>query len=67
MGRRQQHFDCAARTLLDFDPASDNEEAGLAVYMNERHHYEIAVVAMRGQAAGNRAQANWGYDVRSCR
>ncbi len=34
---------------MDFDPASDNEEAGLAVYMNERHHYEIAVVQGEGK------------------
>ena len=43
IGRRQQHFDCAAQAALDFAPAADGEEAGLAVWMNSRHHYEIAI------------------------
>ena len=27
VGRRQRHFDCTVRTLLDFTPLRDNEEA----------------------------------------
>jgi len=43
VGRRQEHFDCSVTTLLDFSPGSENEEAGLTVLINERHHYELAV------------------------
>ena len=48
LGRRQQHFEFQAETLLEFNPAS-NDEAGLAVRMNERHHAEIAVVLAQGK------------------
>ncbi|MGE5551282.1 MAG: glycoside hydrolase family 43 protein [Bacteroidota bacterium] len=49
IGRRQQHFDCRAGALLDFEPRLDGEEAGLTVLMNERHHYEIAVTRLDGE------------------
>ncbi len=41
VGRRQQHLSCRVRTRLDADP-SDQDEAGLTVYMSPGHHYEIA-------------------------
>jgi xylan 1,4-beta-xylosidase len=47
--RRQEHFNCRAETLLDFSPASDGEEAGLAVYLNEKFHYEAAVTRISGK------------------
>jgi alpha-N-arabinofuranosidase len=50
VGRRQQHFDCTARTIVDFSPGRDGEEAGLSVYMNPEHRYEIAV----GRSDGRR-------------
>jgi alpha-N-arabinofuranosidase len=43
LGRRQQAFECRAATLIDFEPGGENEEAGLVVWMNERHHYEVFV------------------------
>ena len=49
IGRRQQHHRLHAETRLHFDPATDNEEAGLTAYMNDRHHYEIAVTQREGQ------------------
>ena len=49
VGRRQQHFDCTASAHLTFAPQRDGEEAGLVVYMNERHHYEIAVARVGGE------------------
>jgi xylan 1,4-beta-xylosidase len=49
VGRRQQHFDCTVQTLLEFDPRQEGEEAGLTAYMNERHHYEMAVVCTGGE------------------
>jgi xylan 1,4-beta-xylosidase len=43
IGRRQQHFNCTATVNLDFNPASDNETAGITVLMNERHHYDLYI------------------------
>jgi alpha-N-arabinofuranosidase len=43
IGRRQQHFNCTATTILDFNPASDNETSGITVLMNERHHYDLFI------------------------
>jgi xylan 1,4-beta-xylosidase len=40
VGRRQQHLHCRARTLVEAGSA----EAGLAVRMDERHHYAVCVV-----------------------
>jgi alpha-N-arabinofuranosidase len=48
VGRRQEHFNCEVSTLLDFEPGVDGEEAGLAVLLNERFHYEIAVSRIEG-------------------
>jgi len=48
VGRRQQHFDCFAATRLAFSPTQAGDEAGLTVLMNEKHHYEIAVVFDQG-------------------
>jgi alpha-N-arabinofuranosidase len=50
VGRRQQHLSCTARARLDFAPARDGEEAGLTVYRNPEHRYEIGV----GRAGGRR-------------
>ena len=49
VGRRQQHFECRAAVHLTFAPQKDGEEAGLAVYMNDRFHYEIAVMRIMGK------------------
>ncbi len=49
VGRRQQHFDCTATAYLDYQPADRDEEAGLTVLMNERHHYEIGLRRIDGQ------------------
>jgi beta-xylosidase len=44
VGRRQQHIRCRVATLVE---AEQDAEAGLAVYMDERSHYEIAVAGDR--------------------
>ena len=49
IGRRQQHFRCRARALLDFRSESSRTEAGLAVRMDERHHYEMALTRRAGK------------------
>ena len=49
VGRRQQHWNCRACALVEFEPQREGEEAGLSVFMNERHHYEIAVTRQDGR------------------
>jgi alpha-N-arabinofuranosidase len=49
LGRRQCHWRCTATTLLDFAPEADGEEAGLTVFQNYDHHYEIAVARRDGR------------------
>jgi alpha-N-arabinofuranosidase len=48
LGRRQCHFGARAATCVEFQAEADNEEAGLVVRMNERHHYEIFVTRRAG-------------------
>ncbi|MBN2304844.1 MAG: glycoside hydrolase family 43 protein [Anaerolineae bacterium] len=43
IGRRQQHFNMEAACLLDFDPTAGREEAGLTVYVNHAHHYDLMI------------------------
>jgi xylan 1,4-beta-xylosidase len=34
---------------MSFEPKNEGEEAGLTVYMNERHHYDLAVKLLHGR------------------
>jgi alpha-N-arabinofuranosidase len=43
VGRRQQYFDSELSTQIDFVPRRAGEEAGLALRMNDRHHYEFGI------------------------
>ncbi|MFN8255959.1 MAG: glycoside hydrolase family 43 protein [Bacteroidales bacterium] len=43
IGRRQQHFSFNASAIMDFKPIKTNEEAGITVWMNEKHHYDLLV------------------------
>lgn len=49
VARRQQHFDCDISAHMTFAPQRDGEEAGIAVYMNDRFHYELAVTRIAGE------------------
>lgn len=49
VGRRLSHMDCSIRAALDFDPRTEGEEAGLTLFMNERHHYEAALRLVDGR------------------
>ncbi|MBB6731239.1 glycoside hydrolase family 43 protein [Cohnella zeiphila] len=51
VGRRLAHFSCSMAAALDFEPAEEGEEAGLTVFMNERHHYDLAVRFREGRKA----------------
>ncbi len=43
VGRRQQHMRMRAATELKFDPAAKDDIAGLALRMNEEHHYTLRI------------------------
>lgn len=43
IGRRQKHHVCSAQVTLEFPCCQEEEEAGLTIYMNHRHHYEIGL------------------------
>lgn len=49
VGRRLSHFSCRMETEIDFEPQKDGEEAGLTVYMNERHHYDLGLKTVAGR------------------
>jgi xylan 1,4-beta-xylosidase len=49
VGCRQEHFEVNVTAKMEFGPGADNEEAGLVVWMNERHHYEVAVTQREGR------------------
>ena len=51
VGRRQAHLACAVTTQLDFEPAANGEHAGLTVWMNPSHHYELYITRRDGQRA----------------
>jgi beta-xylosidase len=44
VGRRQQHQECRVRALVDIGTA---REAGLTIWMDDRAHYDVAVVGER--------------------
>ena len=48
VGRRQTAFDCQARARFTFDPDS-HEEAGLAVFLDEAHHYQVGITRDKGE------------------
>ncbi|MEJ8305986.1 glycoside hydrolase family 43 protein [Saccharibacillus sacchari] len=51
VGRRLSHFDCRLAAQLDFEPASESEEAGMTLFMNGKYHYDLAVTQREGRKA----------------
>jgi alpha-N-arabinofuranosidase len=49
VGRRQQHFEVHAGTLLDFCPTAENEEAGIGVLIDNHYHAELVVTQRDGR------------------
>jgi xylan 1,4-beta-xylosidase len=43
IGQRQKYFESEITTAIDFQPTRPGEEAGLALRMNNRHHYEFGI------------------------
>jgi alpha-N-arabinofuranosidase len=60
IGRRQEHFNCEVETMLDYAPIREGEEAGLTVWKNPHHHYDLFVsrdddarrIGVRGRIGG---------------
>lgn len=49
LGRRQTEFDFTAATRLILEAQADNEEAGITVQQNNRHHYDLRLRKKAGQ------------------
>ena len=49
VGRRLRHLSCNIAALLDFEPVSEGEEAGITVFMNDKYHYDLAVKLKEGR------------------
>ncbi|MDI1306236.1 MAG: family 43 glycosylhydrolase, partial [bacterium] len=43
VGRRQQHFNFNATTTIDFNPITENEEAGITLYKDGLHNYKLFI------------------------
>lgn len=49
IGKRQQHFVMECRTLLEFAPKAENEEAGLAVVCSNMAWYAVTLAVRSGK------------------
>ena len=45
----QSHHFFDAVTKLTFDPVANGDEAGLTIYLNNKHHYEIALAMLHNK------------------
>lgn len=43
VGRRQQHYAFSAQTQMEYSPASNEEESGIAVRMNDSHFFALGL------------------------
>lgn len=46
IGRRQKHHVSETTVTLEFPCVQDGEEAGLTIFLNNRHHYEAALTCI---------------------
>lgn len=49
VGRRQQDLRARVATLVTFDAKADEDEAGVTVFYDDRHHYDLALVRRDGR------------------
>lgn len=49
LGRRQEHHFFHACTKVSLPMTEEGEEAGLTIYLNHRHHYEIALARIENK------------------
>jgi alpha-N-arabinofuranosidase len=50
LGRRQQHQNFEATTVLDFTPTKENEFAGLAYFQNEKNYLTLGKILKGGKS-----------------
>ena len=50
VGRRQRHKNFLAKTAMEFTPAGEKEEAGIAVIQDDRFHYLMTLRAKQGKS-----------------
>jgi len=43
VGRRQLHYSCRARSVLEFAPTAPGQRAGLVVRADEKNHYDLVL------------------------
>ena len=43
VGRRQEQFESRAMCAVEFEPAAENEEAGLTILLTNSYHFECAI------------------------
>ncbi|MBN1565801.1 MAG: glycoside hydrolase family 43 protein [Anaerolineae bacterium] len=49
VGRRQQHINFAAQTVMDFTPEHEQECAGMAVLQNSDYHFRFVITLVGGE------------------
>jgi len=49
IGRRQQHTNASASTVMRFTPTDDGDRAGLTAFHNETHYYLLALARRGGR------------------
>lgn len=49
IGRRQKHHVCETTVRMNFPCSQEGEEAGLTIFMNNKHHYEAALTFKAGK------------------
>lgn len=49
IGRRQTGYDCEASVMLEFEPKTEKEEAGITVFMDRNFHYDLFVTIRDGK------------------
>lgn len=51
VGRPQESFDCLFEATIEFEPADEGSEAGVAAYYDDSYHYEAFVTRRSGARA----------------
>jgi xylan 1,4-beta-xylosidase len=51
VGRRQQHINFAARTVMDFSPQNADECAGIVLLQNNNFHFRFVVTQAKGRSS----------------
>jgi len=49
IGLRQRQHSCTSSAAFDFSGLAGGDEAGMTVFQNEEHHYEIAAIRSEGR------------------